>query len=404
MKINIKKILWKEINSPAWVMLIVCSPVVISILIASSLDLLSSQPIVTTKGPISVSIPVNQLSSLLQEEQEQTEENYVDCSCEETFEEPIDVVWAGNVFAHMQSGEAFGITRGFSDDAFFACCIEGKMIDDKWTIEDIEGKVRVTGKWTGITCAYGNTIFGRCVPNVEIERIEKIKEYTPVTHINDLKWFTAKIEEDNKYAGIDIEYPQFIGGEEVEKLNEYIKETVLNVLRADRDQVKEWIINKEEECERDTYNGTLTSCRVQLFSEYRVASIINDIVSLELVLTDFTGGGNGNHSRSYGINWDLKNNRLLDNKDLFCYKEYPNELASIVYENLNKYNAPIDKKYLPYITEYELDETIQSSEFEVLLGYQGLSIVFQPYVILSGSAGFVRAPIPYYDLEGKICF
>ncbi len=112
-------------------------------------------------------------------EQEQTEEDYgVDCACEKTFEKPIDIVWTGKVFAYMMSGEAFGVERTLKNEeypVFFACCIEGRWEDDKWIIDDIDGKVRVAGKWTGITCAYGNTIFGRCVPNVEIEKIEEIK-------------------------------------------------------------------------------------------------------------------------------------------------------------------------------------------------------------------------------------
>ncbi len=100
------------------------------------------------------------------------------CGCEETFEKPIDVVWTGNVFAFMQSGEAFGIERTPKNEqypVFFACCIEGKMENDKWIIDHIRGKVKITGKWTGITCAYKNTIFGRCVPDVDIEKIEELE-------------------------------------------------------------------------------------------------------------------------------------------------------------------------------------------------------------------------------------
>jgi len=266
----------------------------------------------------------------------------------------------------------------------------------------MNGKVKITGKWVGITCAYRNTIFGQCVPNVEIEKIEKVKEYTPVTHINDLKWFTARIEEYNKHAYIDIEHPQFIGGKEVEKLNEYIKGTVLNELNKDRNYVREWIADKIEGCEdtdANTFNGRLWECSVTLVSEYKVASIVNNIVSLELVITDYTGGGNGNHELPYVINWDLKNNRLLDKKDIFCNKEYPSELALAVYRNIfDKYG----EEYSPDISD-DIDEKIQSSEFDVLLGYHGLSIVFQPYAILSGSEGIIRVPILYSDLENKIC-
>ncbi len=235
----------------------------------------------------------------------------------------------------------------------------------------------------------------------------EIKEYTPVTHLNDLKWWTARINEDNKYASVSLEYPQFIGGDEVKELNEYIRGTVLNVLYEDRNDVKEWIA-KELWCKEypgDAYGERVWECSVQLVSEYKVASIVNDIVSLELVLTDFTGGGNGNHDISYVVNWDLKNNRLLDDKDIFCGKEYPDDLVPLAYKNL--YNASVDENTLLYLSKSSgIDAEITPpsfGEFGVLLGYHSLSIVFQPYAVISGAAGIVRVPIPYSDLEGKIC-
>ena len=33
------------------------------------------------------------------------------------------------------------------------------------------GEITVIGRWLGISCAYKNTIFGECVPDVEIESI-----------------------------------------------------------------------------------------------------------------------------------------------------------------------------------------------------------------------------------------
>lgn len=354
--------------------------------------------------------PIVNKEQIKEQKQAVEKDYYVDCSCEETFEEPIDVVWAGDIFAYMSGGEQLAIKRVPKDKEyplFAACCINTVKENGKWLIPPekwITGRVKIIGKWTGITCMYANTFFNsKCVPYVEIERIERTTKYTPVTHLNDLKWFTARIEEHNKYASIDIEYPQFIGGQEVEKLNEYIKGTVLNELNKDRNYVKGWMADKIEGCEdtdANTFNGRLWECSAILVSEYKVSSIINDVVSLELVLTDFTGGGNGNHDLPHIINWDLKNNRLLDKKEIFCDREYPNELTLAVYENMfDKYG----KDYLLYILN-DIDEKIQSFEFDVLLGYQGLSIVFRPYAILSGADGIVRVPISYSDLENKICF
>jgi len=94
-----------------------------------------------------------------------------DCSCEKTFDEPIDINWSGNVISHMVSGEAYGIRKVPPDQEnplFYACCGDS---NHQW----LSGQVRVEGKWTGITCGYKNSIFGRCVPEVDIEKIEAVE-------------------------------------------------------------------------------------------------------------------------------------------------------------------------------------------------------------------------------------
>lgn len=95
---------------------------------------------------------------------------YNDCTCEETFEEPIDIVWTGEVMTFMMSGEAFAIKRVPENEEysmFFACCL-----DEEKRNPYLKGTVTITGKWLGITCAYANTVFGQCAPDVEIEKID----------------------------------------------------------------------------------------------------------------------------------------------------------------------------------------------------------------------------------------
>jgi len=90
---------------------------------------------------------------------------------EQTFTKPIKITWQGKVIANLEGGEAYGIkmvSQNKSNPAFYACC---GTENNLW----LDGKVRITGNWIGITCAYQNTIFsGRCVPEVEIEEIEKL--------------------------------------------------------------------------------------------------------------------------------------------------------------------------------------------------------------------------------------
>ena len=75
--------------------------------------------------------------------------------------------------ASMMSGQAFGIKRASESKEypmFFACCLPEEKRNPY-----LEGTVKVTGEWTGITCAYANTIFGQCVPDVDISKIEAVK-------------------------------------------------------------------------------------------------------------------------------------------------------------------------------------------------------------------------------------
>lgn len=99
--------------------------------------------------------------------------------CNRDFAKPIDVEWEGEVIANMLGGTAYGVKRIPPDKKyplFYAGPTEENI--DKLLSENknlgLEGKVRVKGRWVGITDAYKNTIFGSCVPDVIIEFIEPL--------------------------------------------------------------------------------------------------------------------------------------------------------------------------------------------------------------------------------------
>lgn len=97
--------------------------------------------------------------------------------CSEEFAKPIDVDWEGKIIAQMGSGTLYGIER-IPPDKKYVYFYAGQDIDKAFAEKKnvgLEGKVRVKGKWIGITDGYKNTIFGRCVPHVEITTIENIK-------------------------------------------------------------------------------------------------------------------------------------------------------------------------------------------------------------------------------------
>ena len=116
------------------------------------------------------------------------------------------------------------------------------------------------------------------------------------------------------------------------------------------------------------------------------------------MVTDFTGGGNGNHSRSITINYDLKSNKELKASELFCNSNYADALLKIAEIDLaNQYS------YLEAGAIFDNTIPVADNFKNILLEDSGLSLVFQPYEVNSGSAGIVKVFIPYSSVNNLIC-
>lgn len=89
---------------------------------------------------------------------------------EKEFFRPIDVVWSGKVISTMASGSCLGLEGEFNGHQLAMACLPDATSTELWKFE---GTVTVTGKWLGITCAYKNTIFGECVPEMIIKSIRQ---------------------------------------------------------------------------------------------------------------------------------------------------------------------------------------------------------------------------------------
>ena len=89
---------------------------------------------------------------------------------EKEFSKPVDVVWRGEIISTMASGSCVGLKGEFGKYDLALACLSDTNSSELW---NFEGVVTVTGKWLGITCAYKDTIFGECVPDVSIEKIYK---------------------------------------------------------------------------------------------------------------------------------------------------------------------------------------------------------------------------------------
>ena len=91
-------------------------------------------------------------------------------SDEREFFKPIDVVWRGKIISTMASGSCIGLEGDFDNYSQAMACLPNSDPNELWNLEEV---VTISGKWTGITCAYKNTIFGECVPDVVIKSIEQ---------------------------------------------------------------------------------------------------------------------------------------------------------------------------------------------------------------------------------------
>lgn len=213
-----------------------------------------------------------------------------------------------------------------------------------------------------------------------------------------LVWETYRIVEEKGRISINIEYPHFWGngnGDVVKKLNFYIEKIIQKRIDEDKNYLNEMVRDNP-----DSFESTLS-----LSTFYRVIGVTNGVVSFEMVLIDFTGGGNGNHEEPITVNWDLKSNRLLANNELFCSKNYIELLIPFVREQLIK-RLSYDYGYVDNVITGSIDNGITPEEDNweyMLVKPDGIIVVFPPYQVSSGASGTVRVFIPNSSIPNLLC-
>ena len=224
---------------------------------------------------------------------------------------------------------------------------------------------------------------------------------------NNVKWETKAIKENNAYANINLEYPEFKGFASANKLNKIINNLLLGTLEADRKSMEDWKKDEKNSYTDDEGNvisdcygdqDYFYSCSVNLHSSFKVKSIINDVISIEIILTDYTGGGNGNHSYPKTIIYDLKNGKQLFIDDIFCGNDYLKKVKEVLRANL--INGSVFDNSLGYLT----DEVLLSYLRETSFNDFGLTLSFSPYIFTPGAYGIYDIFIPYTVLENNLCF
>lgn len=94
----------------------------------------------------------------------------VDCGCETRFKKSYPIDWSGRIFATFVSGDDIGVKRYNQNTKYKEFYVYGNGLYNR----DIGENVRIQGKLVGLTCAYGNTVFGECVGEVEAEKITAV--------------------------------------------------------------------------------------------------------------------------------------------------------------------------------------------------------------------------------------
>ena len=85
---------------------------------------------------------------------------------ETVFPEPQQIDWTGQVFGIFAGGEGLAVRLDGTGREFQAYMKPGVLSSVPY------GPVRIKGNWTGISCAYANTVFsGKCTPMVEVDDI-----------------------------------------------------------------------------------------------------------------------------------------------------------------------------------------------------------------------------------------
>jgi len=238
------------------------------------------------------------------------------------------------------------------------------------------------------------------------ESLDISSNLSKANRYKDVKWETKTIKENNAYANIDLEFPEFTGGVVAEGLNQVVKDIVLGTLAEDRKAVEEWKKDEENtytDSEGDAIFGChgdedyFYSCSVNLFSSFKVGTIIKDIISIEITLTDYTGGGNGNHSYVKTVIYDLKNNKQLFIDNLFCGDNYLDNIKNIMKANLAV--RPVFD-FIDYTEDSELLSNLENISFNDI----GIKLIFDPYIYTCGADGIYEMFIPYSLIKDNNCF
>ena len=238
--------------------------------------------------------------------------------------------------------------------------------------------------------------------DVENWAVLKLKQIAPsvgfetqLSPLPRLTWHDIAIYKKTGTDTIDVHYPIFDDGTTTMALDIYISDFITHALGNA-------VIGATESMFAPDQGLDITI-------SYRVVDVVHNIVSMEIITTDYSMSGNGNHNEVQTINWDLRQDRLLQPSELFCTKSYIDRLIPIARKKLvDLFNndphisvRPISQDMIDTINYGTENNPSNWQHFLITDG--GLILVFPTYQVSSGAAGIVRILVPSTEIPGLLC-
>ena len=205
-----------------------------------------------------------------------------------------------------------------------------------------------------------------------------------------LIWEEKRIFERSDDIYINMYYPEFNGNGTTE-LNKYINGVITDKIEEN----KRFQVNNKNEPD---YNGWYF---IDISSIYRLIGAHNGIASIEMTTTDYSGGGNGDHSQPTLINWDLKSNKLIIDDKIFCASDYRQKLLPIIRQHLISESKERDLSF--DWLDSGLESYTQDNKNFFLLKNDGVIMVIPAYYITAGAYGIIRIFIPNSEIDDLLC-
>lgn len=211
---------------------------------------------------------------------------------------------------------------------------------------------------------------------IELEDIEQ--EESKVEEISDLIIETGKLtnsdikSEWTHVTSLDLEYPIFsTSDKELQNfLNTAITEKILS------------------------YMETNTDYNVNIFGGFEYDMSLNNYLSINASVSNVAEGANGFPYQCYTFFVDLQNRKVLILNELFSEPE------NVVYNEIaTKTNQYISDNVKSALLSQTALSDYDYSNCKFILNKDNLIIIFNPYEVTVGNAGFINIEIPLSDLS-----